>query len=193
MCFNEDWRYQFTLANKLCLLEPPRWAPEGRKVSHWVVIMDRFHCKSFSIIKQVSPIMPCDILKWGSHNCLSSSEVILKYMGKYGQYLPRVQGSWGQHGPTWGRRDQVGPCWPREPCYLGNHIKHGLPQKASITECNHDDVIKWKHFPRYWPFVWGIPRSPVNSPYKGQWRGDLMFPLICAWMNGWVNTRKACE
>ena len=32
----------------------------------------------------------------------------------------------------------------------------------------HDDVIKWKHFPRYRPFVWGIPRSPVNSPHKGQ-------------------------
>ena len=31
----------------------------------------------------------------------------------------------------------------------------------------HDDVIKWKHFPRYWPFVRGIHRSPVNSPYKG--------------------------
>ena len=24
----------------------------------------------------------------------------------------------------------------------------------------HDDVIKWKHFPRYWPFVWGIHRWP---------------------------------
>ena len=32
----------------------------------------------------------------------------------------------------------------------------------------HDDVIKWKHFPRYWPIVWGIHRSPVNSPHKGQ-------------------------
>ena len=30
----------------------------------------------------------------------------------------------------------------------------------------HDDVIKWKYFPRYWPFVWGIHRSPVNSPHK---------------------------
>ena len=33
--------------------------------------------------------------------------------------------------------------------------------------------------------------GPVNSPHKGQWRGALMFPLICAWMNGWVNNRKA--
>ena len=55
----------------------------------------------------------------------------------------------------------------------------------------HDDVIKWKHFPRYWPFVRGIHRSPVNSPHKGQWRGALMFTLICARINGWVNNREA--
>ena len=55
----------------------------------------------------------------------------------------------------------------------------------------HDDVIKWKHFPRYWPFVRGIHRYPVNSPHKGQWRGALMFSLICAWINGWVNNREA--
>ena len=42
----------------------------------------------------------------------------------------------------------------------------------------HDDVIKWKHFPRCWSFVQGIHRSPVNSPHKGQWRGALMFSLI---------------
>ena len=55
----------------------------------------------------------------------------------------------------------------------------------------HDDVIKWKHFPRYWSFVWGIHRWLVNSPHKGQWRGALMFSLICSWINGWVNHREA--
>ena len=55
----------------------------------------------------------------------------------------------------------------------------------------HDDVTKWKHFPRYWPFVRGIQRSPVNSPHKGLWRGALMFPLICARINGWVHNREA--
>ena len=55
---------------------------------------------------------------------------------------------------------------------------------------HRDDVIKWKHFPRHWPFVRGIHRSPVNSPHKGQWRGALMFSLICAWINGWVNNRE---
>ena len=55
----------------------------------------------------------------------------------------------------------------------------------------HDDVIKWKHFPRYWPFVRGIHQSPVNSLHKGKWRVALMFSLICAWINGWVNNRDA--
>ena len=44
---------------------------------------------------------------------------------------------------------------------------------------------------RYWPFVRGIHRSPVDSPYKGQWRGALMLSLICAWTNGWANNRDA--
>ena len=55
----------------------------------------------------------------------------------------------------------------------------------------HDDVIKWKHFPRYWPFVRGIHRSPVNSSHKGQWRGALMFSLICTWINDWVSNSEA--
>ena len=32
---------------------------------------------------------------------------------------------------------------------------------------------------------------PVNSPHKGQWRGALMFSLICALINDWVNNREA--
>ena len=55
----------------------------------------------------------------------------------------------------------------------------------------HDDVIKWKHFPRNWPFVREIHRSPVNFPHKGQWRGALMFSLIYARINDWVNNREA--
>ena len=59
------------------------------------------------------------------------------------------------------------------------------------TENVHDDVIKWKHLPRCWPFVRGIHRSPVNSPHKGQWRGGLMFSLICGRINDWVNNGEA--
>ena len=30
----------------------------------------------------------------------------------------------------------------------------------------HDDVMTWKLFPYYCPFVRGIHRSPVDSPHK---------------------------
>ena len=33
--------------------------------------------------------------------------------------------------------------------------------------------------------------SWVNSPHKGQWRGALMFSLIFAWTNSWLNNRDA--
>ena len=58
---------------------------------------------------------------------------------------------------------------------------------------NHDDVIKWKHFPRYCPFVRGIHQSLVKSPRKGQWQGALMFSLIYAWTHDWVNNRDASD
>ena len=75
--------------------------------------------------------------------------------------------------------------WLRPVVYL-------WPGKIELwyPESFHNDVIKWKHFPHYWPFVRGTHRSPVNSPHKGQWRGALIF-FICAWMNGWVNNREA--
>ena len=57
----------------------------------------------------------------------------------------------------------------------------------------HHDVIKWKHFPHYCPFVQGIHWSLVNSPHKGQWHGNLMFSLICAWINGWVKNHEASD
>ena len=75
--------------------------------------------------------------------------------------------------------------------------RYGQPAKDTATEAwkspwlKHDDVIKWKHFLCYWPFVRGIRWSPVNSPHKGQWRGALMFSLICVWINGSINNREA--
>ena len=81
-----------------------------------------------------------------------------------------------------------------------NTITHHLCSCSMITTCHgqarspvnsHDDAIKWKYFPRYWPFTRGIHRSPVNSPHKGQWRGALMYSLICAWINDSANNREA--
>ena len=81
-----------------------------------------------------------------------------------------------------GRMGRLGYCWVAPVCLL-DLVALGLPM--------HDDGINWKHFPRYWPFMWGIHRWPVNSPHKGQRRGALMFSFICAWINGWVNNCEA--
>ena len=73
----------------------------------------------------------------------------------------------------------------------GWHCNHRAKEETQKdTNKFHDDVIKWKHFPCYWPFVRGINRSPMNSPHKGQWRGSLMFSLSCVLINGWVNNRR---
>ena len=55
----------------------------------------------------------------------------------------------------------------------------------------HDDVIKWKHFCVTGPFVRGIHRSLVDFLHRNQWRGALVFYLICAWTNGWADNRDA--
>ena len=74
---------------------------------------------------------------------------------------------------------------------------HGVNQmdmKTTLVNIDHhDDVIKLKHFPRYWPFARGIHRSPVNSPHNDQWRGALVFSLICVWIKGWENNHDASD
>ena len=72
-----------------------------------------------------------------------------------------------------------------------SHLSHKIMLPLSRNTYYHDDVIKWKHFLRYWPFLRGIHRSPVNFPHKGQWRGALTCSLICVCINGWVNNREA--
>ena len=45
---------------------------------------------------------------------------------------------------------------------------------------NHDDVIKWKHFPRYWPFV----RWIHWSHWPVMWCFDVFFDLR---LNNWLS------
>ena len=90
--------------------------------------------------------------------------------------------------------------WPTIFYELGLYIKGNNLRLYSIIfvtcvgsfavqlSCIHDDVIKWKHFPRYWPFVWC---GEFTGQRKGQWRGASMFSLICVWINGWVSNREA--
>ena len=70
-------------------------------------------------------------------------------------------------------------------CVESGTINHNL----SITLWRH----QMEHFPRHWPFVRGIHRWSLDSPYKGEWRRALMFSLICAWTNGWTNNWDASD
>ena len=69
--------------------------------------------------------------------------------------------------------------WSRHTDGVSRRMTWAITRRIPYTLL-HDDVIKWKHFPR-----------PVNSPHKGQWRWASMFALICAWTNDWVNNREA--
>ena len=107
---------------------------------------------------------------------------------------------------VWAKTDHVG-CGVRTCTPVYSEDYDILFPWAVYTVCNYgpmwvttaivvinDDVTKWKYFSRYWPFEKGIHRSPVDSLHKGQWRGALMFSLICDSTNGRANNRDAgCE
>ena len=61
-----------------------------------------------------------------------------------------------------------------------SHLTVSLSLELPLHKlCLHEDVIKWKHFLRYWPFARGIHQSPDEFPSR-QWRGALMAYMICA-------------
>ena len=84
-------------------------------------------------------------------------------------------------------------------------IKHLI---ARASEISKPDIGTLNYLLKHW-FTWwrhqmetfsallafsaGKSLVPVNSPYKGQWRRPLMFSLIFAWINGWVNNREAYD
>ena len=108
-------------------------------------------------------------------NCLSASESTLKNMANISHWSYK----YGYQNNHKARLDKT-MC-----------VFHGIYRINRIKT----RIQWWRHqmetFPRYWPFVRGIHRSPVNSPHKGQWRRALMFSLICILTNGWVSNRVA--
>ena len=57
------------------------------------------------------------------------------------------------------------------------------------------DCTWWRHqmetFSALLVICAGNSPVPVNFLHKGQWRGTLMFSLICVWINSWENNREA--
>ena len=71
------------------------------------------------------------------------------------------------------------------------HNTASVQYRTILHPCISIVPFQRKHFARNWSFVWWIPRSPVNSPHRRQWRGALVFSLIFARTNSWANNGDA--
>ena len=84
----------------------------------------------------------------------------------------------------WKYRCEVAAILLRPQCVKWNINRHGWWWHLVVMD-NHFMMrsSNGKKNPRYWPRGAGNHRSPVNSSHKGQWRGPLMFSLICTWLS----------
>ena len=66
---------------------------------------------------------------------------------------------------------------------------------TEVSVCTISQNTWWRHqmeaFSASLAICAGNSPVPVEFPHKGQWHRVLMFSLICVWINGWVNNRKA--
>ena len=69
-----------------------------------------------------------------------------------------------------------------------NAVEVGVCMRSHIQEFLLDKITYPSHIPMMTSSNGNI-RSPVNSPHKGQWRGALMFSLICA-LNKLLSTQS---
>ena len=86
-------------------------------------------------------------------------------------------------------------CKERGWCHHPLHKKIATAPGCSSQRTSRS-CARWRHemetFSALLVLFWrDIHRSPVNSPHKGQWRGALMYSLICAWTNCWVSNQDA--
>ena len=79
----------------------------------------------------------------------------------------------------------------KKPYYVINHFSVNVG--VFVMLCKHNDGHQMEIFSASLAFVREIHQSPVGSPHKCQWHGALMFSLICAWTNGWANSRDASD
>ena len=82
-------------------------------------------------------------------------------------------------------------------CPRGCLLTPGQSMTTKLTTADEKCYFSswWRHqmetFSALLVICAGNSPVPVNSPHKGQWRGALMFTLICVWINDWVNNRDA--
>ena len=89
-------------------------------------------------------------------NCFQITSLIARFMGS----------TWG---PPEASRTQVGPMLAtrtllsRIAIYHFSTLRWHMKSRQNHSLWKHVDVIKWKHFPRNWPFVRGIPHTKASD------------------------------
>ena len=71
--------------------------------------------------------------------------------------------------------------------YMVSEPQHSGYCTRMMTSSN-ENILRFLPLCEWFTGHWWIPPPP---PSKGQWRVHLMFSLIYAWINGWVNNREA--
>ena len=119
----------------------------------------------------------------------SASEIIMTNMGKWITRMQPVCSWWGGGGG--------GTVWVRSGYDRYSASEIIMTNMGKWITRMQPVCSWWRHYMETFSALLaicaGIHRSPVNSPHKGQWRGAFMFPLICAWVNGWVNNRETSD
>ena len=77
---------------------------------------------------------------------------------------------------------------PKAQRYLFPFCIHSIFCICSYVYASCTLVITWW---RHQMETFSVALCAGNSPPKGQWHGALMFSLICARINGWVNNCEA--
>ena len=67
---------------------------------------------------------------------------------------------------------------------LQRSVIKGRPRNHAHLNINHDDLMSWKYFSCYCPFV---SESSTGYRSKEPVTRNLMFCLMCAWINGWIH------
>ena len=100
-------------------------------------VPDVFNSTDLCVINSTEP----DVM-----NCIETDVI-------YSTDTNRINGTGPDVINTESDENEIGIKLPDPP---NSYILRDTP---SSNDSFHDDVIKWKHFPRHWPFVRGIHRS----------------------------------
>ena len=89
--------------------------------------------------------------------------------------------------------ESLQPCTSKPQIYryigdLVSHLNMMTSSNGSIFRVNGPYKGQWRG-----DLTFSLMCACINGWVKGQWRGDLIFSLMCVCINGWVNNRKAVD